>query len=385
VTKTAPVVSRPTIDVRALPGSREVVVTRSGGLFPVLARSRDGQVLAMLRGGTGHLGLLGRIDLLRSRDAGLTWSAPAVVVDSDWDDSNKAFGRAADGRLVLAYLSNGRYAPNGDYEGFAPEHDPGWRTRLSVTTSANDGWDWSTPRPIDVPEVRGGSPFGKVVVGRDGRTLMSVYVSVNQPNEGIRSRSWLIASGDGGTTWEDPRPLHDGMNETALTVLVDGDILAVMRSETGAALYATRSSDGGTTWSAPQQLTQPGQHPGDLVALADGSLLLAYGNRNAPYRIEGLVSRDGGRTWLDRTLHLSGPLYGVDGTRQRTDLGYPSSVVVTDADGKRRGVTVYYYNPTMPAVDDVWRRRDNPLFEPAEYMAVAISWLEEELLAALPA
>jgi hypothetical protein len=94
--------------------------------------------------------------------------------------------------------------------------------------------------------------------------------------------------------------------------------------------------------------------------------LLAYGNRNAPYRIEGLVSRDGGRTWLDRTLLLSGPLYGVDGTRQRTDLGYPSSVIVTDADGERRGVTVYYYNPTMPAVDDVWRRRDNPLFEPAE-------------------
>jgi hypothetical protein len=38
----------------------------------------------------------------------------------------------------------------------------------------------------------------------------------------------------------------------------------------------------------------------------------------------------------------------------------------------------------MPAVDDVWRRRDNPLFEPAEYMAVAISWSEEELLAVLP-
>ena len=33
--------------------------------------------------------------------------------------------------------------------------------------------------------------------------------------------------------------------------------------------------------------------------LPDGGILLAYGNRNPPYRIEGLVSRDGGHIWSD--------------------------------------------------------------------------------------
>jgi hypothetical protein len=86
------------------------------------------------------------------------------------------------------------------------------------------------------------------------------------------------------------------------------------------------------------------QHPADLVALRDGTLLLTYGNRNPPYWVEGRVSRDGGQTWLPVLLTLSGHRYGYNVTEPRpTDLGYPTSVVLPDG----QGVTLYYYTPSL--------------------------------------
>ena len=66
------------LDVRALPGSTETIAYKDGGLFPVLALTGD-TVVAVLRGGAGHLGLEGRMEIVRSLDAGHTWSPPAVV------------------------------------------------------------------------------------------------------------------------------------------------------------------------------------------------------------------------------------------------------------------------------------------------------------------
>jgi hypothetical protein len=172
----------------------------------------------------------------------------------------------------------------------------------------------------------------------------------------------------------------NGYNETALLALPDGGVLAVLRGEGGNdGLSVARSADGGRTWGAPTRLTEPGQHPADLVGLADGSILLTYGNRNPPYRIEGRVSRDGGRTWLDVLLVFSGHLYGYTVTEPRpTDLGYPSSVV---AGG--RGVTVYYYTPSLQLAGRARVERRGPFYEHADYLAVAVTWSERALLAAL--
>ena len=69
------------LDVRSLAHTREVIAYRDGGLFPVLALDPLGNVVAVLRGGAGHLGRSGRIDLIRSRDAGSTWTPPSVIAD----------------------------------------------------------------------------------------------------------------------------------------------------------------------------------------------------------------------------------------------------------------------------------------------------------------
>lgn len=96
-------ITGPLLDIRALPQTREVTACHGGGLFPILTMAPDGSIVAVLRGGAGHLGLAGRIDIVRSRDAGLTWTQPQIVANSETDDRNPAFGTSAAGTLILAY------------------------------------------------------------------------------------------------------------------------------------------------------------------------------------------------------------------------------------------------------------------------------------------
>jgi hypothetical protein len=236
------------------------------------------------------------------------------------------------------------------------------------------------------------NPYGKIVTLADGTLALPIYGPAHPALLGARYHdrgadsycSYLLRSRDDGATWDDPSVVATGTNETGLIALPGGDLLAAVRGDhPGTGLALTRSADGGRIWSEPRSLTAPGQHPADFVALSNGDLLLTYGNRNPPYRVEGRISRDGGQTWLDLLLTLSGPLYGYNVTEPRTtDLGYPSSVVQrTGATG--RGVTVYYYNPSIRERGD-WRSGERgPLYHHHDYRAVALTWDEEELIAAI--
>ena len=51
--------THPVLDIRGLPGTTETLVYQDGGQFPVLAATPQGQLVAALRGGSGHLGLAG--------------------------------------------------------------------------------------------------------------------------------------------------------------------------------------------------------------------------------------------------------------------------------------------------------------------------------------
>ena len=79
-------------------------------------------------------------------------------------------------------------------------------------------------------------------------------------------------------------------------------------------------------------MTDEFELPGDVIQLEDGRLLLTHGRRVPPNGVQGLVSRDEGRTWDgDHKLFL----VGDSSTR---DCGYPSSVQRDDG----TIVTVYY-------------------------------------------
>lgn len=377
--------TEPVVDVRALPGARETLVYQNGGLFPVLALSHDGVVVAVLRGGAGHIGREGRMEIVRSLDDGETWSPPNLVADSDDDDRNPAFGVSPRGTLVLLYHRQHNYDADGNYQGGVRVSDRK-PVALMATRSSDNGLTWEEPYPLSIDALATGSPYGKIVTLDDGTLLAPIYNSQAWADEqsGQESdTSYLVRSRDDGRTWGDVTQIQPQMNETALIALPGGDLLAVLRDDTEGGLHSTRSEDGGLNWSPATPITQPRQHPADLVQLSNGDILLTYGNRNPPHRIEGRISRDGGRSWLACLLTFSGHLYGytVEESR-RTDLGYPSSVV-RGAGSSGTGVTMYYYNPSMRRAVDARQSSGNPLYGHENYCAVAVTWKEEELLAAV--
>ena len=370
------------VDIRTLPGTRETTAYHGGGLFPILALAPNGNVVAALRGGAGHLGRAACMEVVLSTDAGQTWSPPNPVADSDDDDRDAAFGVSSQGTLVLLYQREHRYDAEGNYLGGLPISHPK-PIALMATRSTDNGLTWEEPYPLSFDPLARVSFFGKVVSLNDGTLLAPLYNSrsrVDEQSEQMYDTAYLVRSQDDGRTWGDISQIAPHRNETALIALPEGDLLAVQRDDTAQALHSTRSQDGGRTWSPPTQITQARQHPADMVRLSNGDILLTYGNRNPPHRIEGRISRDRGHSWLDCLLTFSGHLYGytVEESR-RTDLGYPSSVLR----GGGQGITMYYYNPSMRLAVDAHQRVGNPLYQHIDYCAIAVTWQEEELIAAV--
>jgi hypothetical protein len=305
------------------------LVVSGQGYFPVAVRLQDGRIAVVLRGGAGHLGIKGRLDMVLSSDEGETWTRPNLVVDSPEDDRNPALGQARDGSLVIAYLRLAKYDEQGRYNPNLEKPDTTW-----VTRSEDGGKTWGEPDSIDVSDIGWGSPFGKILTLADGTMLMAVYGGpVRAPGQKVADsdNSYLYRSTDNGKTWKRYATIGSkGFNETGLVRLASGKLLAAMRSVRGE-LWLTTSSDDGKSWGEPRQLAPAQVHPADLLLLPDERVLLATGYRVGPFGVRGLVGdREGRFDWQQRFLLVN------DATNR--DCGYPSSVLLKD--GRVR--TLYY-------------------------------------------
>jgi hypothetical protein len=377
------------VDVRALRHTREIVAYRDGGLFPVLTTTSDGTIIAVLRGAAGHLGLPGRIDIIRSLDAGQTWTYPNIVANSERDDRNPGLGTSHKGTLILAYARASSYDEKGNYFACKAEEAHLYWDNV-VTRSFDNGLTWEDPYPLGYRPIGSGSPFGKMVTLGD-TVLMPIYGRPAPEVVGSRMSqmlkqdtcAYLLRSQDDGKTWGQASVIAINAGEPAVIALPNGDLLALVRREQmGKTLWSAHSSDGGYTWTEPVQVTGDMKHPGDLIQLSNGDIVLAYGNRNSPpYRVEGLVSRDGGHSWLDCLLTFSGHLRGYNRDFPlRVDMGYPSSVIVPGTN-PRIGVTMYYYNPAIAPANSIRDTRTG--YEAANYAAIAVVWREDELIEAV--
>lgn len=306
-------------------------VTTGLGYFPVAIRLNNGDILAVMRGGAAHVGVKGRLDLVRSTDHGKTWSSPWTAIDGKLDDRNPALGQLKDGTVVLAYAVAGGY----DEAGLRFKGDRKDRIfdGVYLMFSKDNGRTWSKPaRDPAIHNFYTGnghvSPYGKIVQLGDGVVLMTVYFAFFDERG---NQSYIFRSTDGGKTFGDPVLVGKHFNETGLAVLRDGRLLAAMRSEKGAHLAITESRDQGRAWSTPSQITSDSQHPADLIQLRDGRVLLTYGQRNAPRGIHAMISPDG-TTW-DKSKDIV-----LADDAPNTDCGYPSSVEVEPG----KIVTLYY-------------------------------------------
>ncbi|MDB6169557.1 MAG: exo-alpha-sialidase [Verrucomicrobia bacterium] len=335
--------------LRGVPSQR--VTVAPGAYFPRLLLLDDGEMLATFKTGAGHVGKGGKASVSRSKDGGVTWSEPTTGFDlPDADDSMDASTQLKDGTVIYGAVS---YSWKGEKYSFED-----WRAETYALRSKDRGQTWQPPAKVNIAPYTWAYPFGRIIEMPDGTLLMTLFAgylpvtlrgSPADDKDDVTRRlrrladakpeaqrgdfCLVVRSKDQGQTWGDPSIIARQYNEVCAMRLADGRLMAAIRSsEKGAQLDVTFSSDNGYHWSAPESLTRNQEHPADLLQLRNGDILLSFGERNKPYGVQAMISRDQGRTW-DRNNRY---ILAWDG--DHGDLGYP--VTVERKDGKL--VTIYY-------------------------------------------
>ena len=312
-------------------GSRVRTAIQKVCAWPNLKRLADGTLAAFLYNQPCHGLWEGDLDCWVSEDDGRTWRFRGRPAQHEPTTArmNCAAGFAANGDLLVLCSGWADRAPKGVLSG------PHRRVvRAWVCRSADGGRIWEVsrdfPAPPDSPAGRDNEliPFGNIRIAEDGSLGAAVYL-----RKGDLREAYLLRSRDDGWTWGEAVPLNPVGNETDILHLGGGHWLAASREfkeRRDVHLELFVSTDDARTWERRMPLSLPRQVTGNLAALADGRILLSYGNRCwNNFGVDVRLSDDQGETW-------SPPIRIAD--CPRADCGYPSTVQLPDG----RAVTAYY-------------------------------------------
>ncbi|MBQ3288445.1 MAG: glycoside hydrolase family 127 protein [Kiritimatiellae bacterium] len=336
--------------------------------WPSVAKAADGSIIAVFSGDReAHICPWGKVQMVKSKDGGETWSQPRTIGKTKLDDRDAGIVLLPDGRLFVTWFNSVAYRTCFDLD--STNYPPGsamakWqefdRSMSDAEKRENCGFYgiWSSDngetwtKPEKLVSLRSQTPHGPVLL-KDGSLLQfgrrfdDNLKQMFTPK--YREHTTIMAerSTDGGHTWttlcekiadatgENDRYTH-WMHEPHVAELPNGELYALVRADHAkdVLMRQTRSSDGGKTWE-PMTPTGLSGLPPHLLVLSDGRLLAVYGRRTKDRGGLGeyaSVSSDGGRTWGCETK-LSGST--------TWDLGYPASIEVEP------GVvlTVYYQPP----------------------------------------
>ena len=304
----------------------------------------DGTIAAIIYNKPSHGATEGEVDCYTSKDGGITWKFTGRPLEHDPETApqHAAVGLSHDGSLIV--LLSG-YSGKNLRENILP---------IVVCRSQDGGETWERNGSIVLPEgITDLYPFGKVVIADDKTLIGTIYAwDIEENGIGGQSRSYLFYSYDDGRTWGNPtiigesghKPgeygLYSNFSETRVLPLRPERWLAVTRRSTGgnnSDLELLISENKGKTWKVPDNMVGWGitgylEHPGHLLKLNDGRILLTYGIRWSERGIGARISNDEGRTWGPPMIVFQ---YGYE---MKDWGGYPSSVQLEDG----TIVTVYY-------------------------------------------
>lgn len=218
-----------------------------------------------------------------------------------------------------------------------------WQARKAgayTIRSVDGGKTWDQPIAISIPDV---AIRGTGVELKGCGLLIPMYRLGEEGFEVVAART-----GDKGGTWDIQGTIAccDGYDflEPFFYRTPSGKIVALIRTrlraggaakEQASPLYTSESLDEGKTWSRPAKRSLYSPSPFHALALHDGSVLLTYGYRHAPYGIRAVLLDPECERW-DEASEVA---LRVDGGGQ--DIGYTSSVQL---DEKTVLVTYYYYD-----------------------------------------
>ena len=326
-----------------LPGSEHFIAIDNMSCFPAPSLTLDDGTLAtFVYNHPSHIrGPRSGIEMWVSQDGAL-WQRRSLTTadDVDWAHANWAVGMNDKCELIVAVS---RYRMDESQGQIKRE----WLSP-TVRLSADEGHTWTTVAelpPLEPDEDV--MPFGVMVPMPDGQLMVSCYCSKPYTADpSWKNTAFVLRSTDGGRSWGDPSIIEpSNHNETGLLRLDSGHLLAAARTLRcpfpdcqfglgqflGGRLDLFESKDLGRSWQEKAILTFPGQHPGNLIQLKDGRILLTYGSRMPGLLgVNARVSEDGGENWSDPIILVN----GLDSP----DCGYPSTFELEDG----RLVTIYY-------------------------------------------
>ena len=222
-----------------------------------------------------------------ARQSGGRWSPPIAVAN----------GVQADGSRQPCWNPVLYQVPNGPLTLFykvGPSPRAWWGM---VTTSANGGRTWATPRRL--PDGILGPIKNKPIRLRDG-----TLVSPSSTESGDSPPIWRVhfeRSSDAGKTWTRITPASNGaatVNAIQPTILTSGDSLEALVRTPSRRIYATWSLDGGKSWSPLEATGLPNPNAGiDAVTLKDGRHLLVYNNSTTARTPLSVAISTDARTW----------------------------------------------------------------------------------------
>lgn len=309
--------------------------------WPTVVRRRNGQLVVVWSGGReDHVCPFGRVEMMISRDEGIVWSWPRVILDTDIDDRDSGVLETSRGTLLVTTFTSLAYETvlqqamkSGSWP---PERLAAWlavddrltleerKTELGqwMIRSADGGRSWSTRYRCSV-----NSPHGPVQL-HDGRLLYAgkeLWTGAG--------RVGCCRSDDDGRTWDwlATLPVREGdqagqYHELHAVETKSGKLIIHLRNENPTNKNETlqcESTDGGITWTVPHPIGVWGL-PSYLLRLRDGRIMMTYGYRRPPFGIQTRVSDDEGHSW-------SSPLI-ISGDGAGGDLGYPSTVELSNGD-----------------------------------------------------
>lgn len=236
-----------------------------------------------------------------TEDGGRTWAPPRI-----WPESGNSWTRLKDGTaLWLSYLLT--------YQDETVARCRVGRSMDGVNYTWSDGTVYVAPNRFDHWEKGTASfVFHRAILERpDGGLLATMY---GRFVGDASYRSILVRSTDGGTSWKwlstiayDPDIKGEGPCEPDLVQLADGDLFCMMRVNSAAPMYWTRSTDEGRSWCTPVRM--PEEYAAlsvdpDLLLLSNGMLACSAGRPNCHL----MLSLDGkGTEWTRPVPVFLGP------------------------------------------------------------------------------
>lgn len=300
--------------------------------WPNLTMMPNGSIIATIFNQPTHGGWEGDVECWYSEDKGRSWILQGIPAphEPSTNRMNVAAGLANNGNLLVLASGWSKRNPIGNY---SSPHD-GEILPIWVCCSEDMGKSW-THAEIEVIGAEKPNkiiPFGDIVQLPDKNLGACLY---GAEGNGVFS-AYFYVSRDDGQTWSKQGCIGESnYNETAPLLLDDGRLLCASRTGNPQHLELFESEDQGKSWAASSALTLGSQHPGHLLRLNDGAILLTYGIRNKGlYGLGARISRDQGKTW-------EAPIVLLD-FETATDGGYPASVQFEDD----MIVTAYYCNQT---------------------------------------